>query len=1058
VTKTQAPTTNTLAAAALGLLLLANGRAAFAAEPTAEKAPVEPTTVEAATRVLDLRTYPVPEGAQVSSSMHTLAILMFEAKGGVKESYELQRKQLVDRGWKELPGTYLEDTTASGHFSKDGFVVAASASPAFSDPKKAGWSSVTLINHGNVVLAELPAPAGVKNFYSNPSEASYSTEANVADTAAACRKLLLADGWAPYGTASSDPQSPMMYFKRNAIRLMAWISSAPALGNKTIIKYSADLLSADLPIPPDVPDPRYDDSDKTVRFDAPDGQADAIIAFYQKQFAKQGWKATTDRPIVDDQKETQFLVFRNPQGDMISLDLAKYNDIVRVKVEHQSAAEVAEADRRHKEEAERQRQKLAKMNIKIKVAVPLPAMAAKIEQEKPDRFEFALATGEGPAAFRFFKDHFSKLGWEEEDGTRAEKHTGSMFFKKDEAQIRFKYFDSGLSDAEISVSGTSQMVFEPQPALDKSPRNDAPKTAKKSSLADIPGMPKLPPGVELPDSPEVNELLKALKAAGVEAPTATKKAVPNSAAKSKSATAKGAPAASGPVKVADIPMPSDLASVEYKKTVKMIEITSPSDARTLATFFVDALTERGWVKASPGLVTDSSAILKHTKGDAQLTIFVHGKDGASDATLMCKGVVWDVVPQSKVAAKKPARKPATAPAAGSRVASKSSKPVGSTTEPAAKTSPMPTGGTQVAGPRIAVADQKQSGASIIVGDQTYKLDYGVAYEAKSNDDPVTVVLMSVKPIATEKLVALLRAGKDAGDAAGFDPHLKLQFDANGKLSYLFLYADGLSVNLGGPDPETVKAEIAVKDGRARGRAVMEKPTDFFKKQYRFDAPFDAKLATGSAGTPGAAPTAPGGDELVAEEHDGVPFPVTTSNRSSSNSRYRKSVEAVVPADLPAVVKFYRKELASRGWKEDVKAAKLTPESALLTFTGTEGGMTVRLSRKDNDVAVNLASRDPAKAKAAGILPQPNRARLVLGNAGDRNAVVVINGQEYKVAAGTGAKDPKDGTSLNVLPGKYSFTIKSPGQPDATEDLNVSADETWGVIVLPTGGHFADQLY
>lgn len=1056
--KTQTSTTKTLIAAALGLLLLANGRAAFLAEPTAEKAPVEPATVESATRVLDLRTYPVPEGAQVSDSMRTLAILMFEAKGGVKESYELQRKQLVDRGWKELPGTYLEDTTASGHFSKDGFVVAASASPAFSDPKKTGWSSVTLVNHGNVVLAELPVPPGVKNFYSNASEASYSTEANVADTAAACRKLLLADGWAPYGTASSDPKSPMMYFKRNAIRLMAWISSAPALGNKTIIKYSTDLLSADLPIPPDAPDPRYDDSDKTLRFDAPDGQADAIIAFYQKQFAKQGWKATTDRPIVDEKKETQFLVFRNPQGDMISLDLARFTGIVRVKVEHQSAAEVAEADRRFKEEAERHRRELAKKNMKVKVAVPLPALAAKIEQDKPNLFEFTLATGEGPTAFHFFQDHFSKLGWKEEDGARTEKHSGSLYFKKDEAQIRFSYFDTGLADLEITVSGSQQVVFEPQPTLDKSQRGGAPKTAKKPGLADIPGMPKLPPGVELPDVPEVNDLLKTLKEAGVDAPTATKKAAANNTAKSKSATAKGAPAASGPVKVADIPMPSDLASVEYRKTVKMIEITSPSDARTLATFFVDALTERGWAKASPGLVTDSSAILKHTKGDAQLTIFVHGKDGASDATLMCKGVVWDVVPQSKVAAKKPARKPAPAPAASSRVASKSSKPVGGTTEPPTTTSPMPTGSAQIAGPRITVADQKQSGASIIVGDQTYKLDYGVAYETKSNDDPVTVVLMSVKPIATEKLVALLRAGKDADDAAGFDPHVKLQFDTKGKLSYLFLYADGLSVNLGGPDPETVKAEIAVKDGRARGRAVMEKPADFFKKQYRFDAPFDAKMATGTAGTPGAAPTAPGADELVAEEHDGLPFPITTSSRSANNSRYRKSVEAVVPADLSAVVKFYRKELASRGWKEDAKVAKLTPESALLVFTGGEGSMAVRLSRKDKEVAVNLASRDPAKAKAAGILPQPNRARLVLGNAGDRNAVIVINGQEYKVAAGTGVKDPKDGTSLNVLPGKYSFTIKSPGQPDATEELNVKADETWGVIVLPTGGHFADQLY
>ena len=110
------------------------------------------------------------------------------------------------------------------------------------------------------------------------------------------------------------------------------------------------------------------------------------------------------------------------------------------------------------------------------------------------------------------------------------------------------------------------------------------------------------------------------------------------------------------------------------------------------------------------------------------------------------------------------------------------------------------------------------------------------------------------------------------------------------------------------------------------------------------------------------------------------------------------------------------------------------------------------------MTLNLASRSPAKAKAAGVLPQANRGRLILGNAADKECTVVVNGKPYMVAAGRGAKEPTDGISLHVLPGTYNCVIKVAGQPDQTEPVTVALDETWGVIVVPTGGFFAAQLY
>ena len=135
-------------------------------------------------------------------------------------------------------------------------------------------------------------------------------------------------------------------------------AAAPAAG-KTLIRYSTELLSADLPVPPDAPDPRYNDGDKSLRFEWPGEAADAVVAFYLKRLPKQGWEATTERPVFNEKWKTQYLIFRNEQGDMISLDLIKYTGIVRVKVQHRTAAEVKEMDRQLEEFAERRRQELA---------------------------------------------------------------------------------------------------------------------------------------------------------------------------------------------------------------------------------------------------------------------------------------------------------------------------------------------------------------------------------------------------------------------------------------------------------------------------------------------------------------------------------------------------------------------------------------------------------------------------------------------------------------------------------------------------------------------------
>lgn len=493
----------------------AKAPAAKAAAPikTAEKpAPgktAEPATPAQAAKVLDLRTFPVMAGASFSSDK-TLAMLMYEVKSDAKAAFEFQKKELVKRGFKEQPGGYADAMNLSGHFTKEGFHVAVSSTAYSSDPKKMGFSSVSLMNDGNVDITKLPVPSGVKPFYPMPFNAAYTTDGKVADVAAACRKLLLAAGWEPYGQVPQipgQPDSSMQYFKRNAIKLMSWVSTTEAEGKKTLIRYSTELLQADLPAPADIPDPEYTDFQKTLRYDAPQDKTDAIIAFYQERLTKAGWKATTDKPISDDRTKSQFIIYRNAEKEMLSLDLGQFTDIVRVSLKHRTAAEVAEEERLAKAAIEKQKAEEAARNVKVKVAVPLPEKAGELEKLKDNVFEFKVATGTCAAVLEGFRKHFLKAGWTEEEGTELKDNVGRMELKKDKATLSLSYFDIGIGDAEIKVSGSSNVVLSTTKPSDKPAADDE---TKKKSDDDTPG---LPAGVEVPDDVKdlVNDALKGLK-------------------------------------------------------------------------------------------------------------------------------------------------------------------------------------------------------------------------------------------------------------------------------------------------------------------------------------------------------------------------------------------------------------------------------------------------------------------------------------------------------------------------------------------------------------------
>lgn len=175
-----------------------------------------------------------------------------------------------------------------------------------------------------------------------------------------------------------------------------------------------------------------------------------------------------------------------------------------------------------------------------------------------------------------------------------------------------------------------------------------------------------------------------------------------------------------------------------------------------------------------------------------------------------------------------------------------------------------------------------------------------------------------------------------------------------------------------------------------------------------------------------------------------------TNYVSEGSQLRQSTSFSSPSDLETVLAFYRRELTAFGWQEQTGAALVGDTNASLTFENKDGTLTVELSQATaGGTDVHLNTRLTAAAEAAGVLPQPGQARLLVSNFAEVEAVLSIDGQEIKLAPMTGVEEP-DGPSLDLAPGHYTYTLTIPNEPVITDTIDLGADETWALLVGPGG--------
>jgi hypothetical protein len=198
---------------------------------------------------------------------------------------------------------------------------------------------------------------------------------------------------------------------------------------------------------------------------------------------------------------------------------------------------------------------------------------------------------------------------------------------------------------------------------------------------------------------------------------------------------------------------------------------------------------------------------------------------------------------------------------------------------------------------------------------------------------------------------------------------------------------------------------------------------------------------------------------------GLPVPKPWVLRTAKSSSFIRSLHVETPLDLAAVLGFYRAELSKRGWMEN-DGAVVAPDRAVIGFTTTDGPALLRLTHQDDRTIADLSLRKPAAANP-GILPRPGQVRLMLGNKTDEEAVITINEQTVKLAAGAGDKlansaddavELPDSQKIDLPPGKYKVTLKVASGAAQNRELEVAANETWGLLVGSAGVALPVHLY
>jgi hypothetical protein len=137
---------------------------------------------------------------------------------------------------------------------------------------------------------------------------------------------------------------------------------------------------------------------------------------------------------------------------MFTLELypVKDENVLRVTLKHQSAAEVAAIEKHLDGQATAAKKK--KELPLPKVTIDLPP-GAKLTEQTKSRLEFTVGAGHARAVAASLRKMLRNAGWKEEV-TTADGMIGEIAYTKDNQEISLSYVDTGFTPAEFTIRGT----------------------------------------------------------------------------------------------------------------------------------------------------------------------------------------------------------------------------------------------------------------------------------------------------------------------------------------------------------------------------------------------------------------------------------------------------------------------------------------------------------------------------------------------------------------------------------------------------------------------------
>lgn len=807
-------------------------------------------TVEAAAKVIDLRTLGTPEKAKLQGDQHVGA-MSYATSADPTAAYKFQQQQLIKLGWKELPGAMTEVAYASGMFSKDGYSLSVSTS-ASGQPEKEYATFVYIMNFGNVPLKSLPVVKGATSTFVNEATAVYSVDLSVQDAADKTRKLLLDAGWQPYGYNDVSPELKQFQVKKNAIQIGVMVNVAPAQGNKTAIMYSSSLLAADIPAPDNAEQLNFTGQQKTLRFESPEDFA-GVVGFYEKTLPAQGWKPSGTKMVLSEDdfgRPVGTRVFTNSAGDVIDVTLEKSEDKTSAVVKHLSKEEIEAAKKKlaedqkklvaenkaaNKEEMKEsedsepdvdalansliaealggkgkksggKKKSGAKASDAVQIKVP---QGAKVNRTSDNVLQIKVAAARGLKTAEFIKGHLTADGWTVE-GDDLEKESGNLDFKKDNQSITLTYVDTGFTDVMMMLIGIGTPLDSTEadaPAKATDSKTPAKKSKNKPKRATDDSDDTKESDEEKMENEDDEDSEKVEEPERVERPKqgiSKMPKLPNTAS---------ARMGEKTYELNQMIAYEVISQGEWR--TKIVASSKPVKQEKLLALLKKTGNDDDMEFPEPNIRVEIAA-------DGEIASVNYQLDGVSGGGN--SGTIGNVLVEDNRA-----RGTLELEEEGEFFERTYTWKISFDTDVLTKASKA----TKV----VQNLPRLDNGGELTLGEGQWKLAHVVAYEAKVLDELVTWVFISEKPINMARLKAsLAKDGTDDG-VSETQPQVVLTIDDNDSVRQAAIWVDNTSIS----SNADLEGDATVVDGRVRGTAKLSEPGDFFGKAYDFHVSFDVEV-------------------------------------------------------------------------------------------------------------------------------------------------------------------------------------------------------------------------